>query len=308
MGGGRPLIVDVKRHALADGPGIRSVVFFKGCPLRCVFCQNPETQDPKPEISFVAARCIGCRACASTCPRGAVDPDLPGRVRREECVRCGSCAEACSANALRLIGTYRPPGELAAELLRDRAYYRHSGGGVTLSGGECTMYPAYLERLLRKLKQEGVHVALETCGSFDYEVFERKLLPHLDLVYYDIKIVDGDDHRRHTGKGNEAVLGNFRRLVSSGAVEVHPRVPLVPGVTATRENLAAVADFLCGAGADGVSLVPYNPMGADMYECLGRASPPLPASFMKREEEEAIHSMFRAVLRGKERDVAVASG
>ncbi len=296
MGSTRPLIVDVKRHSFDDGPGIRSVVFFKGCPLRCVFCHNPETQSPEPEIAFSARHCIGCGECAEACPHGAIDLGLPGRIRRELCVTCGTCAQTCPGRGLRLIGVHYAPEELAELLLRDRAFYRHSGGGVTLSGGECTMHPDYLEVLLNALKRAGVHVVLQTSGFFDYEVFERKILPHLDLIFYDLKIADRRDHERWIGASNQQILANFRRLAASRAVEVAPRIPVVPGITATRRNLAAIVGFLADAGADRVSLLPYNPMGIEMYDCLGRPRPPLPSTFMKPQEQEALGSMFEAIV------------
>jgi pyruvate formate lyase activating enzyme len=170
-----PLIVDIKRHSLEDGPGIRSVVFFKGCPLRCIFCQNPEAQAPEVEIAFSARECIHCGKCADACPQGAIDLENPGHTHREMCIRCGSCVNACPGKGLRLIGAYYPVEVLTELLLRDLPFYRHSGGGVTLSGGEPTLYPDYLEPLLKRLKARGIHLTLETSGYFDYEPFKQKI-------------------------------------------------------------------------------------------------------------------------------------
>jgi pyruvate formate lyase activating enzyme len=188
--------------------------------------------------------------------------------------------------------------QLAEVLLRDRAFYRHSGGGVTLSGGECALYPDYLELLLRALKQHDIHVVLETAGLFDYRLFEQKVLPHLDAVYYDIKFADSGEHERLLGAPNHRILTNFRRLVASGRVAVHPRIPIIPAITDTRENLAAIAEIISSAGARDVSLVPYNPMGLEMFDSLGRPRPPLPATFMKPDEEAAVHAMFEEILDG----------
>jgi len=295
----RPLIVHIRRHSCDDGPGIRSVAFFKGCPLRCVFCQNPETRDPGPEIAFSPEDCIGCGACADACPNGAIDLADPARIDRKICRRCGDCADVCPGNGLRRIGVYFGPEKLCAQLLRDRAFYRHSGGGVTLSGGECTFFPDYLHRLLEQLKAHRVHVAIQTCGHFDYEDFAARILPRVDLIYYDVKIADPEAHRRYTGVGNERILDNLARLLHQRRVRVRPRIPLVPGITATRENLSAVVDFLCRAGADSVSLLPYNPLGMPMFARLGKDVPSLPQRFMNEAEETAVLADFTAILREK---------
>jgi pyruvate formate lyase activating enzyme len=296
---GRPLVVDIKRHSLEDGPGIRSVVFFKGCPLRCTFCHSPETQDPGPEIAFSPSECISCGACAEACPQGAVDLEFPGRIIRDRCDRCGACAEACPGKGLRLIGTHYTVETLAGILLRDAPYYRHSGGGITLSGGECTMFPEYAGALLDLLKAEGMHITLETSGYFDYGAFSRHILPYTDLVYYDIKIIDTDEHKRYTGKDNGRILSNFRRLLTEPSTEVHARLPLVPDITATRQNLSSVIDFLCETDAESFSLLPYNPLGIAMWEQLGRSKPALPETFMERAEEQAIHDFVGGLISAK---------
>lgn len=296
-----PLIVDVKRHSLEDGPGIRSVAFFKGCPLRCIFCQNPEAQDPRAEIAFSARECVACGGCVDACVSGAIDPESPLRVRRGRCKRCGACARACPGGALRLVGTYYAPEALAEILLRDTSFYRHSGGGVTLSGGECTLYPDYLQALLRILKVKAVSVVVETCGDFDWAGFEDKVLPYVELIYYDLKFVDPRQHLAYTGKSNRRILRNFRRLVARGA-DVRPRVPIVPGVTATAENLAGIVDFLCDAGAAEVSLLPYNPLGFHMAEELGKSRPGLPERFMSAEEEQEVDELVRGILGARKRE------
>lgn len=294
-----PLIVDIKRHSFEDGPGIRSVVFFKGCPLRCIFCHSPETQDPEVEIIFSPRECIHCGSCADVCPEGAIDLELPGRIHREKCIRCGKCASVCPGKGLRLMGAYYPIETLAEILLRDLPFYRHSGGGVTLSGGECTLYPDYLEPLLKHLKAKGVHLALETSGYFDYEIFRQKVLPYLDFIYYDVKIADPNIHRKYLGKTNQKILDNLQHLFKEKGVEIHPRIPLIPGITATRENLSAIVDLLCEAGAEDVSLLPYNPMGIEMAANLGKPRPPLPGRFMKHDEEKEFYTMFNKLLQEK---------
>ena len=274
---------------MEDGSGIRSVVFFKGCPLRCVFCQNPETQSRGAEIAFSGRECIRCGTCAKACSQGAIDLDFPGHIRRDRCIRCGACAAACPGKGLRGIGRYLSPEELTELLLRDLPFYRHSGGGVTLSGGEATLYPDYLDSLLALLKRSRVHVALQTCGYFDYAPFARQVLPYLDVIYYDIKIADPRAHRMHTGMDNQVILENFRWLVDEDRVPVHARIPLVPGVTDGWENLAAIMEFLLGAGARDVELLSYNPLGTEMAACLGRPLPHLSPTFMNPEEEKKVY-------------------
>ncbi len=302
-----PLVVDIKRHSLEDGPGIRSVVFFKGCLLTCIFCHNPEMQDPDVEIVFSPRKCIRCGNCADACPEGAIDLDFPGRIHREKCVRCGQCANVCPGNALKLLGTYYPAGDLTEILLRDLPFYRHSGGGVTLSGGECTLYLDYLEVLLKFLKAKEIHVVLETSGYFDYNTFKQKILPYIDLIYYDIKFAETGAHLKYTGKPNHRIRKNFRRLTGQKSIAVHPRIPLIPGITATRANLTSIVDFLWEAGADNVSLLPYNPMGIDTAVSLGRPKPSISSKFMKLDEQKELSAMFRAILAEKQRTRSMAS-
>jgi pyruvate formate lyase activating enzyme len=294
-----PLIVDIKKDSHEDGPGIRSVVFFKGCPLRCVFCQNIEAQEPKEEISFSDKSCIKCGKCKDICPQKAIDMDLPGRIHRDKCSRCGKCANVCPAGALKVVGTYYPVDVLTKILLRYEPFYRHSGGGVTLSGGECTLYPDYLEQLLRNLKKEEIHVVIETSGYFDYDSFSQKILPYVDFIYYDIKIIDPERHKECTRKLNDIILGNLHRLLKESNVEVHARIPLIPGITTSFENLSGIVEFLREAGAPDVSLLPYNPMGIEMATKLGKPKPLLPESFMKPDDEERIYVMFGELIKEK---------
>jgi pyruvate formate lyase activating enzyme len=291
----RPLVVEIKRGSLEDGPGIRTVVFLKGCPLRCVFCHNPEAQESGPELAFAKRRCIECGRCAGVCPRAAIDLLAPFRVDRARCDLCGTCAEICPAGALRLVGTYWPADELAELLLRDAAFYRHSHGGVTFSGGECTMFPDYLQVLLQRLKESEVHVALETSGLFDYSNFAGKILPHVDLVMFDVKVMDRAASARYLGQPSDRIHANLRRLLREPGVQVLPRVPLIPGITDSAENLAAIVDALGEWGAGEVVPLPYNPLGIAMYAQLGRPDPELPAGYPQPEREKEVLGLFREI-------------
>ncbi|MFH0957764.1 MAG: glycyl-radical enzyme activating protein [Pseudomonadota bacterium] len=294
-----PLIVDIKRYSFEDGPGIRSVVFLKGCPMRCVFCHNPEAQQIGPEIAFSSNLCINCGACVAVCHQEALHELFSDRVLRDQCDCCGKCADVCPTEALKLIGKRYSVQFLTEILLRDLEYYQHSGGGVTLSGGEPTLFPDYLELLLKNLKANGINIILETCGFFDYDVFRRKIYPYLDLIYYDIKLIDNVAHLKYCGKPNGIILSNFRSLLKENTVDVLPRIPLAPGITVTEKNLREVADFLRSSGAKRVLPLSYNPMGLSKFKTLGRPTPNLPERFMTQEEtQKAYETLRRKSLHG----------
>lgn len=292
-----PLIVNIKRNSLDDGPGIRSVVFFKGCPLACAFCHNPETQDHRLEIAFSDLDCIQCHRCLDTCPEGAIKLDLVGRIDRMICTRCGKCAAECPGAGLRRIGTRYKVDDLVELLLRDLPFYRYSKGGVTLSGGECTLFPEYLCELLKKLKKHNIHVSIQTSGYFDYDLFKGKILPYVDLIFFDIKIADPDNHLSLTGKSNRKIISNLRLLIKNDATEVRPRIPVIPGITSTRENLSDIIRILIDAGAETVTLLPYNPMGFELCEKIGKPAPNLPLRFMTLQEEKRINGMFESLVK-----------
>ena len=267
----RPLVVDIKRNALDDGPGIRTTIFFKGCPLACVWCQNPEAIRIYPEIAYSAGDCLLCGSCAAACPEGAIDLQRrPLPLDRLRCRRGGTCVEHCPGKGFRLIGRYYPAAKLAALASQDLLFYENSGGGVTLSGGEPTLYPHYQEALLQALKFKQIHVNLETCGYYHRPAFEKYILPYLDLIYFDLKLIDPDAHRRYVGRSNRRILENFEALVRSDRVPLLPRVPLVPGITDGVENLSGIAAFLQGLGLRKVALLPYNPLWLPKIESLGR--------------------------------------
>ncbi len=302
-----PYVVDIKRHSLEDGPGIRTVVFFKGCPLRCVFCQNPETQSKTQELGFYENECIGCFTCVEVCPKKACRSRSsfvkkllrkPGKpiIDRNLCDVCGLCVDRCPTRALRILGVRYSVSDLTEVLLRDLPFYSHSGGGVTLSGGECALYPDYCGELLAGLKYQGVRTAIETAGHFDYDAFKTKMLPYLDLVMFDIKVLDQAGHEKYCGYSNEKILENFKSLMREVPRKIHPRVPLIPEVTTSRENLTAIVRFLKSLGAESVTLLPYNPSGFEKCSVIGRKRPSVSASFMKPEKEQEIFEMFGQVL------------
>lgn len=291
----RAPIADCKPNALDDGPGIRCVVFFKGCPLDCVWCHNPEMKRAQPELVFEAAACAGSRRCLAVCPAAALDPARPGFVDRGRCTRCFRCAEVCPSQALRRVGRLWELEAVLAEIERYRAFYVNSGGGVTLSGGEATLYLNFAAALAQALQARGLHVLLETCGYFDGARFAARLAPYLDEVYFDLKLWDSDAHTRYCGRPNARILGNFLRLLAlsrAGGPALLPRLPLIPGITATAANLAAWADFLRAQQVTRVALLPYNPLWPAKAAALGRPIPDAPPGWQSAGELEFCRSFF----------------
>ena len=288
----RPLIFDVKRNALHDGPGIRTTIFFKGCPLRCVWCHNPESMDPGLEIGFYPSDCIQCGDCVEACPTKAAQMELPGRIDRVLCNRCGICAEVCPGNGLRKVGRFYEIDELLDIVLRDRVYYQTSNGGVTLSGGEPVLFIDYAARLLRELKSSGIHTAIETCGFFEYSQFRTKMLGWLDLILFDVKLADSELHLKYTGKRNEVILENLARLVQERPNDVIPRVPLIPGITTDPENLQQIADMLKEMGIRRLWLLPYNPLGFSKRKTIGKPMVNMPEHMLTGEEITRIEGFF----------------
>ncbi|VAX34561.1 Pyruvate formate-lyase activating enzyme [hydrothermal vent metagenome] len=295
-----PLIFDIRHFALDDGPGIRSTVFMKGCPLSCVWCHNPESISSAAVIAFYEDRCIGCGTCREVCPEGAVSI-VPGteRVIRDKCTVCGACCKECPSTALSLIGASHNVDDLVDRLLRERIFYDTSGGGVTFSGGEPTLFMDYVGAVMQRLKREGIHVALQTSGMFNLEEFREKLHPYIDIIFFDLKLLDEGRHRKFTGRGNGLILENFVYLARNASVPVVPRIPLVPGITATMENLAETAAFLRKTGCFTATLLPYNPGGITKTKVLGKKPhPALPNRMTGIEEEEDIKAFFRHRLAG----------
>jgi pyruvate formate lyase activating enzyme len=246
-----PLVFEITSNVLDDGPGIRSVIFFKGCPLACVWCQNPEGMRSGVEMAFDARSCVQCDSCLPTCAPGALSRKDPAFLDSQACTLCFACLDACPSGALHRVGEALTPGAIVERVLRDKPFYDVSGGGVTLSGGEPTQHLDYLAQVLRSLKEHGIHCLLETCGHFDFERFVALAYPHLDAIYFDIKVADPEAHRRACGIPNRVILENFCRLVPLARKDGKPllaRVPLVPGITDTEQNLHAIAKFLSEQG------------------------------------------------------------
>lgn len=265
------LIFNVQRFSTADGPGIRTTTFLKGCPLHCAWCHNPEGQLSTPEVVWHNVRCMGARECLRVCPKDALTLTREGmRINREKCDSCGACVEACPTAALEVIGRHWSAEELMGELLKDEVFYETSGGGVTFSGGEPMMQVDFLCEVLPRCRQNRIHVALDTCGAVTWESFER-VLPWVNLVLYDLKIMDANRHKAATGVGNELILENARRLADH-RVPMWIRTPLIPGFTSDQENIASIASFISEElpAVERWDLLAYTNLGRPKYERLDR--------------------------------------
>ena len=285
-------VVDIQRYAVHDGPGIRTVVFLKGCLLRCAWCHNPDAIDPRPQIAFVAARCIGCGACLDVCPRDAIRLGDDRRIDRDRCDACMLCADECMTGALSQVGETYTVDRLLAQVVRDLPFYEESGGGVTLSGGEPLLQHRFTAAFLAAAKRAGLHTVIETCGHVRWAHIEA-VLPDVDLVYFDLKLMNAAQHRQWIGVGNELILANARRLVA-----VHPdvvfRCPLVPGCTASDANVTALIDLLSELRRRSVHLLPYHNLGEGKLARVDSPLRPLDLAPLPRDSTQRIADRFEA--------------
>ena len=266
------MVFDIQNYAIYDGPGIRTLVFLKGCPLSCMWCQNPESQDPNPQRSYFKEKCTLCGKCIEACPNNALKLSEDHVICNDTlCKLCGICIKACPNDVIEIVGVPRSVDEIVELVLHDKPFYDNSGGGVTISGGEPTMQGKFLLELLKKLKNEDVHIALETCGYFNNDIRE-KLIELVDLFLFDIKHVDPKLHEKFTGVTNEKILENFRYVFSKlGTERIIPRIPLIPNVNDNQTTMQGIITFLKSINYSGeVHLMPYNKLAKTKYEKIGK--------------------------------------
>ncbi|MBF0226159.1 MAG: glycyl-radical enzyme activating protein [Desulfobacterales bacterium] len=292
----KAIIAEIKENSLDDGPGIRTVLFFKGCPLSCVWCHNPETKSARMELSFDAKECIGLKDCLRVCSEKALDPNFSGFIHRDLCSLCFNCVNACANEAFSVVGKTITIDEILEIICRYIPFYKTSGGGITLSGGEFTVYMEFCGKLLKKVKDLGIHTLVETCGFFDIDNFEKFIIPNVDQIYFDIKIMDEVIHKKYCGRSNKQILDNFSKLYMkhlNGELQVIPRVPLVPEITATPNNLLAIANFFKANYVKQVSLLPYNPLWIEKADKIGKTANYNCKQWMTAEEIERYRSYFQ---------------
>lgn len=264
------MIFNIQKFSLHDGPGIRTTVFFKGCPLHCVWCHNPESQQPHPEVFWNADLCRQCDECLRHCPQRAIQRTAVNTIITSPgcCTACAACTDSCTTNAREFSGRLYTIAELLREIEKDRPFYEQSGGGVTLSGGEALCQIDFAVELARICRQKGISVAIDTCGHVPFQYFER-IIDYVDLFLYDIKLMDTAQHRQFTGQDNQLILENLQKLTARGA-RVNLRLPLIDGINTHPANTEALLTFIQQLPLSAVNLLPYHNTATDKYRRLNR--------------------------------------
>jgi pyruvate formate lyase activating enzyme len=294
------LIFNIQGYSIHDGPGIRTTVFMKGCPLRCKWCANPESMNPFSEVSHTYEKCVKCYRCIEICPYGAISIPKEGEfisINRAVCVDCKEylCAKGCYQGALEIVGSYITAEELLNEVKKDSLFYRNSGGGVTLSGGSPLSQSGFALQFLKGCREKGIHTTLDTAGYAPWETL-REILDYTDLVLYDIKHMNPAVHEELTGVSNEQTLKNLEASLSLNKVSIVIRIPVIPGYNDSKENTEATARFVKELGAKEVNLLPYHRLAISKYARLGREYPLgediLPPSNAEMEKIKNIYESY----------------
>jgi pyruvate formate lyase activating enzyme len=269
------MLLNIQRFSVHDGPGIRTLVFMKGCPLVCSWCANPESQSREPELGFFQSKCVQCGKCIEACPPGAITLSAGGEIYtdRKICDNCGKCVEACSYEAREIAGEWVTVEYLLAEVEKDRDFYSNSGGGVTVGGGEPAYQPDFIREFLKQCQERWLHTAIETCGHTPWKNLVG-ILEYVDYILIDIKHMDPEVHKLITGVSNKLILSNIKKIVSSQAKPIIIRVPIIPGLNDAETNIRSTAEFISGLGkAEGIELLPYHRLGISKYEQFDKPYP-----------------------------------
>lgn len=265
------VITNIQGYSIHDGPGIRTTVFIKGCPMSCRWCANPENLSPKPQVGFIDKLCIGCGDCFKLCHCGAIVLGEGYRIDKTRCESCAKCTGGCLSGALVRYGNYMRAEDVFEKVRKDKMFYDQSGGGVTVSGGEPLTKPKFVRELFTLCREASINTCIETCGMVSQKAFE-KVADLTDLFCFDLKIMDSDLHREYTGSPNELILSNARFLAQRGA-NILFRQPLIPGVNDTDDNIECTAAFIKSLGDYPLQLMPYHRAGQSKYEALGMDYP-----------------------------------
>ena len=298
-------IFNIQTMSTEDGPGIRSSVFFKGCPLSCLWCQNPEGLSREVHLVHEPTRCIGCGSCLEACPNSNLSFEEAVLEFAESCKKCCACAEECPAVAIRVLGEDISVDELKKKLLTDKPFFDNSGGGVTFTGGECLMQHQFVAAITKEMKAAGVHVAVDTSGYVSPENF-RKGVENADLILYDLKTIDDDLHKKYTGVSVNPVLENARWLGTAG-LPVWVRIPVIPGYTAHRDNIRAVADFIgsyMAPGVERIDLLGYNDLCSGDYQ---KMKMDYPLEDVPRVKESEMEELFNIMKETGVKDIAFSN-
>jgi len=288
-------ITKIHRMSTHDGPGMRTSIFFKGCPLKCTWCHNPETQDKLPELEWTAKKCINCGECTKACPDDLVHITKEGLVwDRVNCIRCEACTNVCPSKALVMLGAKKySVDELFDEIMKDSLFYRNSGGGVTFTGGEPLVYPEFVLQLAKKCKEAGLNVALDTCGFASKDKLTA-ILPFVDYVFYDLKEYNDDKHLAFTGQSNKLIINNLKAIFEPGlnnpGYEIWIRTPVIPELTGTEDNIQRLGEFISGINTDRIArweLLSFNNLCEDKYNKTGKNWELAELDFF--DEQEMIH-------------------
>ena len=267
------IIYNIQRMSTDDGPGLRTTVFFKGCPLHCLWCSNPESQATAPQMLFFPSLCAGCGHCVQVCRHDAIVEKGSVFTRDiSRCISCGACVEQCPTTASSMSGREYNVEEVMKIIRKDASFFANSGGGVTFGGGECTMQGAFLMELVETCLSEGLHTCIDTCGQTDPKLFVR-LLDKADLFLFDIKHMDNEQHKRLTGMWNETIQRNLKNALAMYPEKIRIRVPLMPGLNDSEENISSVALLLGQYGLRHVDVLPCHSFGSSKYEALGLRQP-----------------------------------
>lgn len=285
-------IFNIQKYSINDGPGIRTTVFFKGCPLRCKWCSNPESQLADKQVVWDKKKCLNCHHCIGICPVEAISYDGSAGIRIDHtrCVGCGRCTQECPGKALKTEGETRTVEEVILEVLKDRDFYEESGGGMTLSGGEIMLQPGFAIELLKAAKEEGLHTCIETTGYTDSETFSN-VIEHVDLILMDMKHYDTSRHKQGTGVGNERITENMKMAVMKGK-EVLPRIPVIPGFNDLLEDAEGLAAHLINMNIRRCQLLPFHQFGENKYRLLGLKYEYEGTDALHREELEDYIQVF----------------